>query len=223
MRTSTKRVLFATTAVSIVTALIFGILPALRSSSVPLQAVLKEEAGSVSVSFPKSRIPTSLVVAQIALSLLLLVCAGLFARSLQKAQESDADFGPEHVLFASYEPGVAGYSVPGAVAFDRPVLAKLSALPGVEDVTLADFSPLSFSIHSDLVDLQGYVPEPRESMEISRGSVGPGYFHTLRTTLLSGRDFTEADRLGSQPVCVVNQALVDLYWPQPRRFRQASK
>ena len=208
-----QRVLLVTTAVSIVTALIFGILPAVRSSSVPIQAVLKEEAGSVSVSFRKNRISTSLVVAQIALSLLLLVCAGLFTRSLQKAQESDVGFDPEHVLLASYELGPAGYSVPGAIAFDRQVLTKLSALPGVEEVTLADFSPLSFSIHTDYLELEGYVPQPRESMEISRAYVGPSYFQTLRTSLVSGRDFREADATGAQPVCVVNQALVDRYWP----------
>ncbi len=207
------RVLLATTSVSILTALIFGILPAMRSSSVPLQTVLKEEAGSVSVGFHKSRISSSLVVAQMALSLLLLVCAGLFARSLQKAQQSDVGFDPEHVLLVSYELRPAGYSVAGGVAFDRQVLSKLTALPGVEEVTLADFSPLSFSIHTDYVELEGYVPQPRESMEISRAYVGPGYFHTLRTSLISGRDITEADERGSQPVAIVNQALADRYWP----------
>ena len=80
-----QRVLFATTAVSILSALIFGILPALRSSTLPVQSVLKEEASSVSLTMHKSRLSSSLVVAQISLSLVLLVCAGLFTRSLQKA------------------------------------------------------------------------------------------------------------------------------------------
>ncbi|MGA8074425.1 MAG: ABC transporter permease [Candidatus Acidiferrales bacterium] len=207
------RVLLATTTVSILTALIFGILPAMRSTSVPLQAVLKEEAGSVSVGLQKSRLSSSLVVAQIALSLLLLVCAGLFTRSLQRAQQADAGFDPDHVLLASYELSPAGYSRASGVAFDRQVLAKLAGLPGVEAVTLADFSPLSFSIHSDFVELEGYVPQPTESMEISRVSVGPDYFHTLRTSLISGRDFTDADAEGSQRVAIVNQALADRYWP----------
>ena len=207
------RVLLATTTVSILTALIFGILPAMRSTSVPLQAVLKEEAGSVSVGLHKSRLSSSLVVAQIALSLLLLVCAGLFTRSLQRAQQADAGFDPDHVLLASYELSPAGYTRAGSVAFDRQVLAKLAGLPGVEAVTLADFSPLSFSIHSDFVELEGYVPQAHESMEISRACVGPDYFHTLRTSLISGRDFTDADAADSQRVAVVNQALADRYWP----------
>jgi predicted permease len=208
-----RRVLLATAAVSILTALVFGILPAMRSSSLSLQTALKDEAGSVSAAFHKGRLSSSLVVAQIALSLLLLVCAGLFTRSLGKAQESNPGFDPDHVLLASYELSPAGYSRATAVAFDRQVLAKLAALPGVESVTLADFSPLSFTIHTDYLELEGYVPQPHESMEISRGIVGPNYFHTIRTSLISGRDFTDQDGPESQRVVIVNQALADRYWP----------
>ena len=80
-------------------------------------------------------------------------------------------------------------------------------------MTLADFSPLSFSIHSEYLQIEGYVPQPHEWMEISRAIVGPNYFRTLRTAMISGREFTEADTLDSQPVAVVNQAFVDRYWP----------
>ena len=208
-----QRVLLGTTAVSILTALIFGILPAIRSSSLPVQAVLKEEANNVSLSFHKSRLSSSLVIAQISLSLLLLVCAGLFTRSLQKAQQSDPGFEPDHVLLASYELSPAGYSRTTSVTFNRGVLAKVAALPGVEAVTLADFSPLSFSIHTEYLQLQGYVPQPHESMEISRAIVGPNYFHTMKTSLISGRDFTDGDAPESQRVAIVNQALADRYWP----------
>ena len=208
-----QRVLFATTAVSILAALVFGTLPALRSSGVAVQTVLKEEAGSVSVGIHKTRLAGVLVVAQISLSLLLLVCAGLFTRSLQKAQQSDPGFDSRHVLLASYELTPAGYTRSTSVAFNRQLLAKLSALPGVESVTLADFSPLSFSIHTDYLQLEGYLPQPHESMEISRGIVGPDYFRTLKTAILSGREFTEADTLDSQLVAIVNQAFVDRYWP----------
>ena len=208
-----ERVLVTTTAVSILTALIFGILPAIRSSSMPLQAVLKEEAANVSVGLHKNRLSSGLVIAQISLSLLLLVCAGLFTRSLQKAQQSDPGFVAEHVLLASYETSPAGYTRTTSVAFNRNVLAKIAALPGVEAVTLADFSPLSFSIHTEYLQLQGYVPQPHESMEISRAIVGPNYFHTMKTSLITGRDFTEQDTPKSQRVAIVNQALADRYWP----------
>src|SRR5579859_1651504 len=208
-----QRVLFVTIAVSILAAIISGVLPALRSSSLPVQSVLKEEATSVSLTLHKSRLLSGLVVAQISLSLVLLVCAGLFTRSLQKAQQSDRGFEANHLLLASYELSPAGYTRATGVAFNRQVLDRLSALPGVESVTLADFSPLSFSIHSDYLQIEGYVPQPHEWMEISRAIVGPNYFRTLRTSVISGREFTEADTQDSQLVAVVNQAFVDRYWP----------
>jgi predicted permease len=208
-----QRVLFVTIAVSILAAIIFGIVPALRSSSLPVQSVLKEEATSVSLTLHKGRLLSGLVVAQISLSLVLLVCAGLFTRSLQKAQQSDPGFEASHLLLTSYELSPAGYTRATGAAFDRQVLDRLSALPGVESVTLADFSPLSFSIHSDYLQIEGYVPQPYESMEISRAIVGPNYFRTLRTSVISGREFTAADTAESQLVAVVNQAFVDRYWP----------
>src|SRR5580765_661099 len=208
-----QRVLFVTIAVSILAAIISGVLPALRSSSLPVQFVLKEEATSVSLTLHKGRLLSGLVVAQISLSLVLLVCAGLFTRSLQKAQRSDPGFEASHLLLASYELSPAGYTRATGAAFDRQVLDRLSALPGVESVTLADFSPLSFSIHSDYLQIEGYVPQPHEWMEISRAIVGPNYFRTLHTSVISGREFTEADAPDSQLVAVVNQAFVDRYLP----------
>ena len=161
----------------------------------------------------KLRLSRALVVAQISLSLLLLICAGLFTRSLWNAQRSDPGFDPSNVLVASYELGPLGYSEAEGIAFHRQLLSKLSALPGVESVTLADFSPLSFSIHTYDVLPDGYLPKPGESMEVSHGIVGPGYFHTMRTPIVAGRDFTEQDTEKSQPVAIVNEAFVDRYWP----------
>jgi len=86
-------------------------------------------------------------------------------------------------------------------------------LPGVQSATLADFAPLNFTIHSDFVQPEGYVPRPHESMEVDRGQVGPGYLETLRTPLIAGRDFTAQDNAASFPAAIVNQALVDRYWP----------
>ncbi len=206
-------VLLATLLISIVTAALFGVLPALRTSSLTPIAVLKEEAGSMSSGVHKSQLSRALVVAQLSLSLLLLICAGLFIRSLKNAQRLDPGFDPNHVLLASYELGPAGYSEAQGIAFHRQLLSKLEALPGVESVTLADFSPLSFTIHTDYVHPDGYVPQPHESMEIDRAVVGPNYFRTMRTPLLAGRDFTEQDSEKSQPVAIVNREFADRYWP----------
>jgi predicted permease len=205
-------VFLITIGVSILTAAIFGTLPALRSSALNPAVVLKEEVGSISGTLRKARLSSALVVAQIALSLVMLISAGLFVRSLRNAQMLDPGFDPNHVLIASYDLEPAGYTAAQGNAFDRQLLAKLNAIPGVESATLADFSPLNFTIHTDYVSPEGYVPRPHESMEIDRGVVGPNYFHTMRTALLEGRDFTVQDNENSQRVLIVNQAFVDRYW-----------
>ena len=209
-----RTVLLATMALSILTASIFGIVPALRTSSLAPIAVLKEEAGTISGGPQKLRLSSALVVVQISLSLLLLICAGLFIRSLQNAQRQDPGFDPNHVLLASYELGPVRYSDAQGIAFHRQVLSKLEALPGAESVTLADFSPLSFTLHSDIVQADGYIPQPGESMEIDRANVGPNYFRTMRTPLIAGREFTAQDGEKSQPVAIVNQEFCDRYWPR---------
>jgi predicted permease len=206
-------VFLATLLVSVFTAVVAGAIPALRASRLSPVSVLKDEALSTSGGLSKSRLTGGLVIAQIALSLLLLTCAGLFVRSLQKAQNSDVGFDPNHVLLTTFDLDPVGYSRATGTEFDRQLLARVKALPGVQSATLADFSPLNFTIHSDFVQLEGYVPRLHESMEVDRGTVGPGYLETLRTTLISGRDFTAQDNASTVPVVIVNQALVDRYWP----------
>jgi predicted permease len=175
--------------------------------------VLKDEALNTSGGLHKSRLASSLVVMQVALSLTLLVCAGLFVRSLNKAQQTDLGFDADHVYLASYDLDPLGYTNAKALELNKQILARVKALPGVESATLADFSPLSFSIHSDGAMPEGYIPRPHESIEVDRGIVGAGYLQTLRTPLLNGRDFTDADTADAQPVAIVNQAFVNRYWP----------
>src|SRR5271157_3096749 len=206
-------VLLGTVALSILTVSVFGILPALRASALAPVAVLKEEAGTISGGLQKLRLSSALVVAQIALSLLLLISAGLFIRTLQNAQRQDPGFDPNHVLLADFEVAPLQYSEAQAIAFHRQVLSKLEALPGAESVTLADFSPLNFTIHSDTVEVDGYVPQRGESMEVDRGNVAPNYFRTMRTPMVAGREFTVQDGEKSQPVAIVNQEFCDRYWP----------
>ena len=106
-----------------------------------------------------------------------------------------------------------GYSETKGIEFERDVLNRVRTLPGVRSVALADFSPLSFTLHTRGVLPEGYVPQPHESMEVDRGDVSPGYLQTLRTPLIAGREFTSADNSNSALVVMVNQALVDRYWP----------
>jgi predicted permease len=199
--------------VSVLTAAISGVIPALRCSNLSPVAVLKDESLSTSGGISKSRLTSGLVVAQIALSLLLLACAGLFVRSLQNAQKANPGFDPEGVLLTSIDLDPLGFNFAQTSEFDRQLLEHLKQLPGANSVTIADFSPLSFTIHSDFVQPMGYIPHLRESMEVDRGQVGPDYLRTMRTPLLAGREFTLADDAKAQRVAVVNKALVDRYWP----------
>jgi predicted permease len=208
-----RRVLLTTILVSILTAAVSGVVPALRASSLSPMAVLKDEALNTAGGLNKSRLASGLVIAQVALSLLLLACAGLFVRSLDKAQKSDPGFDSSHVLLATFDLHPMGYADTAGIEFDRQLISRVKQLPGVQSATLADFSPLSFTIHSQGVMPEGYVPRPHESVEADRGVVGPDYLRTLRTPLLEGREFTEQDKADTQPVVIVNKALVTRYWP----------
>jgi predicted permease len=206
-----RTVLFATVVISVLTGVIFGILPALRASGVAPVTVLKEESGSTSGGLRKARLASGLVVAQISLSLVLLVCAGLFIRSFLNAQKIDMGFNPRNVLIASYDLFTAGYSEKRGTEFDRELVAKLEALPGVQSVALSDrlpgLSPGSTSVRPD-----GYVSQPNESMETSMAIVTPKYFQTMQIPLAKGRDFTPQDNKSSQRAVIVSEAFANRYW-----------
>jgi predicted permease len=207
------RVIMATILMSLLTAVISGVAPALRASKLSPAAVLKDEALNSSGGLHKSRLTSWLVVAQVALSLLMLTCAGLFVRSLEKAQKADPGFDANHVLLMTFDLHPMGYTEKTGTEFEHQVVARLRQLPGVESATLADFSPLSFTIHSDSEVPEGYVRRPHEDMQMDRGFVGSGYLGLMRTPLLAGRDFTDQDLADTPPVAIINQAFVDRYWP----------
>jgi predicted permease len=206
-------VLLVTMLVSVLTGVLFGVLPALRASDLAPVEVLKEEGSAASAGVRRARLASVLVVAQIALSLFLLVCAGLFIRSFRAAQKVDPGFNPDHVFIASYSLFPAGYNSDTGFEFHRQLLAKVEALPGVESASLADWVPLGYTSDSTTVNPEGYVPQPHESMDIADADVGPNYLHTMQIPLVSGRDFTSKDTQTSQRVVIVNEAFVHRYWP----------
>jgi len=211
-----RTVLLAALVISVLTGVIFGILPALRSSGVAPVAVLKEDTGSASGGLRKARLTSGLVVAQISLSLLLLISAGLFIRSFRSAQEIDPGFNPHQVLIASYDLFTAGYSDSSGAEFDRQLVRKLEALPGVESVALSNRVPLGFGGGSTSVKPQGYVPQANESMETQVAFITPNYFHTMQIPMVEGRDFTLADTKSSQRAAIVSEAFVNRYWPHQK-------
>ncbi len=207
------RVLLVTCALAAFSGVVFGVLPALRSTRLAPAAVLKEEAGRSSAAPHKGRLSSALVVAQLSLSLVLLVAAGLFIRSLRATRDFDPGFDPEGVLLASLEtsPGTR-FTREDAFAFQKALIERVKALPGVESATLAEWVPLSLRTQTETVEPAGYRPRPHEEMDIRRAFVGPGYFHTMRIPLASGRDFTAEDDEDSERVAIVNQAFVERYW-----------
>jgi len=208
-----RTVLLATLAISVLTGMIFGILPALRSSGVAPVAVLKEDTGSASGGPKKARLASGLVVAQISLSLLLLICAGLFIRSFLSAQQINPGFNPHNVLIASYDLFTAGYSDASGAEFDRQLVVKLEALPGMQSVALSNRVPLGFGGGSTSVKPEGYVSQANESMETQVAIITPNYFQTLQIPIVKGRDFTLQDTKSSQRVVIVSETFVNRYWP----------
>jgi putative ABC transport system permease protein len=208
-----RTVLLATLVISILTGVIFGVLPALRTSSINPAAVLKEETATSLGGPGRARLASALVVAQISLSLLLLVCAGLFIRSFVSAQQFNPGFNAEHVLLTSYDLFPAGYTEATGIQFNRQLLGRILALPGVEAATLGSRVPLGFGAASTSVKPEGYVWQPHESMETPEAMVGPDYLHTMQIALAAGRDITMQDTETSQPVAMVNQSFAARYWP----------
>jgi predicted permease len=208
-----RTVLLATLVISVLTGVIFGILPALRSSGVAPVAVLKEDTGSASGGPKKARLASGLVVAQISLSLLLLICAGLFIRSFLSAQQINPGFNPHNVLIASYDLFTAGYSDASGAEFDRQLQAKLEALPGIQSVALTDRVPLGFGGGSTSVKPEGYVSQANESMETQVAIITPNYFQTIQIPIVKGRDFTLQDTKSSQRAVIVSETFVNRYWP----------
>ncbi len=211
--TTDRTVLVATLLIAVLTGVIFGILPALRSSGVAPITVLKEDTGSASGTLRKARLAGGLVVAQISLSLLLLICAGLFIRSVRSAQQIYPGFNSHNVWIASYDLFTAGYSEANGAEFDRQLITRLQALPGIQSVSLTNRMPLGFSGGSTSVKPEGYVSQPNEVMETQAAIITPNYFQTMQIPIVEGRDFTLQDTKSSQRAAIVSEAFVQRYWP----------
>jgi predicted permease len=206
-------VIAAIVLLSAASSLICGAFPAWRSSRVATADVLKEEAASVSGGSHSQHLLSGLVVAQITLSLALLVAAGLFLRTLRNTNEADPGFRQEHVLTATVGLVAAGYSDNDIQVFHRKLFDKISALPGVTIASIADWVPFDYSRKTVDAYPEGYQPKLHESGEVRRADVTTGYFATMGIPLLEGRDFTRDDIKTAPPVIIVDQTAANHYWP----------
>jgi predicted permease len=207
------RVMGFTAAVSLVTAVLFGLLPALRITRPNLTSALKDGACDGGHPLRPGSLRNGLVVVQVALSVILVVGAGLAVRSLRNAGAVDVGFEPRNVVIASLSVGRQGYDEARARAFFDRLTARLETVPGVRSAALASIVPLGFSGQRTRIELQGYAPRDGEDMEVNFNVVGPRYFETMRIPMVQGREFDATDRAGAAGAVVVNEALVRRYWP----------
>jgi predicted permease len=181
-----------------------GIAPAWHMARANLNESLKEGGRGGSGGASSHRIERLLVVSQVALALVAIISAGLFARSFQAARSINPGFDPNNVLVSHL--ALNGYSVAERKQFVERLRDRVLAQPGITAVTYSHTVPLSFSGQWwEPVEVQGYVPGPSENMKINRNVVAPGYFNMLRIPLVEGRDFTEHDDEKSAPVMIVTQ------------------
>ncbi len=205
------RVLLFTLAVSVATGVIFGLAPALQAARVDLMSLLREDATRRPTG--RSHLRGTLTVVQIALSLVLLVGAGLLLRSLQHARTIDLGFDPENVVVFSLEPKLNGYDTARGIAFYEALLERLAARPGVRSVSAATFVPLTLAGGRRSIVVDGYRPQPGEDMEFRFNTVAPRYLATIGMRLVQGRDFTARDRDGAPPVVIVSETFARRFWP----------
>ncbi|MEX2262772.1 MAG: ABC transporter permease [Bryobacteraceae bacterium] len=192
-----------TAAVTILTTLLFGLAPALRALRASVHPLLKEGAHQVTGPRTSSR---ALLVIQVALSLLLVTGATLFLRTFQNLLSVDLGFDADRVLIASVEPGRVGLKDEAAAQFLRDLQSRLQMVPGVESVSLSSMTPIQNCCWWDALSVEGYTPAPGEKIDVFLNSVAPGFFRTMGTRLLRGRDFDSHDALNSRPVAIVNES-----------------
>src|ERR1700728_3971023 len=198
---------------SLLAGMFCGALPAWRSSHAPAIEALKAESASISGGSRNRKLLSGLVVAQIALSLPLLLCSGLFLRTLRNLAGANPGFEQDHILTASVGLNIAGYSHDEEKVIRHKILDRVSALPGVKVATLTDWIPMALSHKGVDAYPEGYVPHPHESLQVVHAEVSPQYFESLHIPILEGREFTPDDDEKAPRVLIVDQTAARRYWP----------
>jgi putative ABC transport system permease protein len=199
--------------VALAAGILAGLAPALRVSRTDLNLGLREGGRGLVGEGGRHWLRSGLVIAQVAGSLIVLVAAGLFTRSLTRAESIDVGFDPHNVLNVSLDPGLQGYTQPQAEALLHELLRRAQTLPGVQSASFAFSIPLGIYNDGASVYVEGQAPSPdRRVPGAGLNRVSPDYFTTMRIHILAGRAFTDADTATSEPVAIVNQTMADRLW-----------
>ena len=197
--------------ISLFTGIAFGLLPALQSSRPDLVPALKDEKSMA--GFRRSRLRNALVVAQVALSLVLLVCAGLVVRSLQVAQRTRPGFTPENAVALSFDLGLQGYSEAKGHDFQKQILERVPALPGVRSAALVSTLPLSLDYSYTAIYVEGQPVTGSTNLPLAVPNlISPNYFRTMEIPL-RGRDFSDRDDKEESRVAIVNETFARRMFP----------
>jgi len=204
------RVLLFTFAVSLLTGLIFGLAPALQATRTEPTPGLKDSTGASTRR--RSRFGKSLVAAQVALSLLLLVGAGLFLRTLRNLKQVDAGFRREGVVTMRVNPAVTANQGARLINLWDDILARVERVPGVRSASLSTLTPLGGNDRSVRVEVVGFTASSEQDMDIRLNQVSPGFFQTFDIGLLRGRAFAESDNESAPPVAILNETAARFYF-----------
>ena len=208
-----SRVLLFALALSIMTGVLFGLVPALQGTKTELASTLKDQAsGVVGGGQGPLRLRKGLVVTQVALSLMLLIGAGLFARSLYNLKKIDPGFRTDHLISFTLQPALSGYSDDRARGMFGRLQENIGRLPSVRMASMAQVALLSGDNESRTIEVEGYRAKDDEDLNVFENDVGPGFFATLGIPVLAGRDFTSADRANTRKAVVVNEKFAKYFF-----------
>jgi predicted permease len=206
------RMLAFTAGVSLLAGLLFGLAPALHATRVDVSSTLKKTSRGVIGSGARISIGKALVISQVAISLLLLIGAGLFLRTLQNLQQVDLGYLREKLLLVRIDVLAAGYQGAQRSAVFRTLLDRFRALPGVRGVALSENGLFSGTESGDQISVEGYKPKKRGDASARFDQIGPGYFSTLGIPILVGREIGRQDSEGRAYVCVINQTMARFFF-----------
>jgi predicted permease len=209
-------VMLFTLGLSLLTGILFGLAPALAAARTGAASNLSAGSRTAQSSGGKSARfwPKTLVTVQVTLSLLLLVGAGLFLRTLRNLQNQDYGFERSHLLLAEFNAKLAGYKPSQTPGLHQRLVERLSALPGVRSIALCATPPISAGNWSSSVTIPGYTPAPKENRHSILNRVSGQYFETAGISIVAGRPFNNADTANSQKVAVINQTLASHFFPK---------
>jgi putative ABC transport system permease protein len=206
------RVLLFAATISILTAVLFGLVPAMRATRVDLQSTLKEQGTSTTGATGSVRLRKVLIVAQVALTAILLTGAALFTQSLMRLANTNLGMKTDHVLQFTLGPDLDGYKPAQTVSLFDQLRQQISALPGVRSVGAAMIPIFQGNDSSSNFTFEGYQAKPEEDTNCMTNWVSPYYFSAMGIPLLQGREFTEADGTASPKVAIINEKLAKKYF-----------